>query len=545
MLPSKSNLQQMETHCSYIPYEQTGYFSKLIVDYLHNAQPLQSFYNFPPTLQGIKDSISQRKLFKHRQLLVDELQKQYNGLTLSGKASENIQLLLKENTFTVTTAHQPNIFTGPLYVVYKIFHTIKLAEELNEQIEDYSFVPVYFMGSEDADLEELNNITINQRKYVWQTKQTGAVGRMTVDKNLLRLINEIEGQLSVLPFGNELIQFFKGSYKEGDTIQQATLKLLNSLFGEYGLIVLIPDNPSLKKVFQPVVEKELKEQFSYRAVSGTTKKLGEHYKVQASGREINMFYLIDNKRERIELRDTKYEVQSLNKEWTQEEILKELDEHSERFSPNVILRGTLQETILPNIAFIGGGGELAYWLELKEVFKQADVPFPVLLLRNSFLVIEEKQNQTIKKLGLTEADIFNDEHALMKVIVDTNTNSKYALNGELKSFEDLYGILETRSANIDTTLTHHVEALKTKAIKKLVELEKKLLRAEKRKFAEQQIQIKKLKSILFPNNNLQERVENISGLYGLYGKNILDSIYHHSKGIEQQFAIMNLINIKK
>ena len=201
---------------------------------------------------------------------------------------------------------------------------------------------------------------------------------------------------------------------------------------------MIPDNAAFKKIFQPVIEKELTEQFSYKAVAETAKNLEEHYKVQASGREINLFYLIDDKRERIEVQNAKYEVRSLNKEWNEEEILKELDEHPERFSPNVILRGALQETILPNIAFIGGGGELAYWLELKEVFKQANVPYPVLLLRNSFLVIDEKQNQTIKKLGLKEADIFKDEHSLMKLIVDINTNSKYALNGELKSFEDLY-----------------------------------------------------------------------------------------------------------
>ncbi len=255
--------------------------------------------------------------------------------------------------------------------------------------------------------------------------------------------------------------------------------------------------------------------------------------------------MLDDKRERIEAADSKFRVESLKLEWTQNEIFKELDEHPERFSPNVILRGAMQETILPNIAFIGGGGELAYWLELKEVFQQAEVPYPVLLLRNSFLVVDGKQNQTIKKLGLKEADIFKDEHSLMKLIVDNNTNSKYALNGELKSFEDLYTILENRSAEIDVTLGHHIEALKTKAIKKLVELEKKLLRAEKRRFSEQQLQIQKIKSILFPGNNLQERVENISGLYSLYGKEIFNSIYHHSKGIQQEFAIIDLISTKK
>lgn len=530
----------METHCSYIPYEQTGYFSKLVIDYLNNAPQLQPFYNFQTTTEGIESSINQRKNFKYRNLLVDELRKQYKDLPVPEKVSANIQLLSKENTLTITTAHQPNIFTGPLYVVYKIFHAIKLAEELKQTLPQYNFIPVYFMGSEDADLDELNNITINQRKYVWQTKQTGAVGRMKVDKTLLQLINEIEGQISVLPFGDELIKIFREAYKEKDTIQYSTLKLLNSLFGEYGLVVLIPDNTEFKKIFQPVIKKEITQQFSFKAVTEATKLLEQHYKVQANGREINLFYLIDDKRDRIEVEDSTFKVESLKLEWSQEEILKELDEHPERFSPNVILRGAYQETILPNIAFIGGGGELAYWLELKEVFKQADVPYPVLLLRNSFLLIDEKQHQIIKKLGLKDEGIFKDEHALMKQIVDANTNSKYALNGELKNFEDLYAILENRSAEIDVTLSRHIEALKTKAIKKLVELEKKLLRAEKRKFSEQQMQLQKIKSNLFAGNSLQERAENFSGIYAQYGKELFASVYQHSQGLLQQFGILVL-----
>ena len=536
----------METHCNYIPYDKTGYFSKLVIDYLDDAPQLQQFYNLPPTIEGLQHSINQRKNFKHRKILVETLQKRYEGLSLHEKVNANLQSLLNENTFTVTTAHQPNIFTGPLYVVYKIFHAIKLAEELKQQFSQNDFVPVYFMGSEDADLDELNNITINQRKYVWQTKQTGAVGRMKVDKALLQLINEIEGQISVQPHGKKLIEIFRDAYKEKESIQQSTLKLLNSLFGEYGLIVLIPDDAAFKKIFQPVIKKELTEQFSYKAVNETAKRLEEHYKVQASGREINLFYLTDDKRERIEVADAReasskmYEVRSLNKAWSEDEILKELDEHPERFSPNVILRGAMQETILPNIAFIGGGGELAYWIELKEVFQQADVPYPVLLLRNSFLVMNEKQYQTIKKLGLTEADIFKEEHVLMKQIVDINTNSNYALNGELKSFEDLYTILENRSAEIDVTLKHHTEALKTKAIKKLVELEKKLLRAEKRKFSEQQQQIQKIKSLLFPGGSLQERVENVSGFYAEHNKEFLNSVYQHSKGLPQGFCVLVL-----
>lgn len=528
----------METHCSYIPYSQTGYFSNLIIDYLKNAPQLSQFYNLPPTYEGLQKSIKQQNNFKHRKVLVETLQKQYEGLTLHEKANANIVALLDEKTFTITTAHQPNIFAGPLYVVYKIFHAIKLAGELKEKFHDYNFVPVYFMGSEDADIEELNNISINGRKYVWETKQTGAVGRMKVDKAFIQLMNEIEGQISVLPYGKELMEIYRYSYEEKDTIQQSTLKLLNNLFGSYGLLVLIPDNAGFKKVFLPVMEKEIKEKFSHKAVAATAEKMKEYYKLQAAGREVNLFYLIDDKRERIEVDGLKFKVEHLKIEWAPDEILNELAEHPERFSPNVILRGVMQEAILPNIAFIGGGGELAYWLELKEVFQQAGIPYPVLFLRNSFLLINEKQQHVIKSLGLEARDIFMNEHELMKKIVSIHTNNKFSLNGKLDKFNDLYEQLNEQATSIDATLHAHVESLKTKSLKKIDELEKKMLRAEKKKFETQQGQIEKLHAQLFPKRNLQERIENFSGYYADYGINFFEKIFIFSKGAHQQFTIL-------
>ncbi|HEY2726481.1 MAG TPA: bacillithiol biosynthesis BshC, partial [Parafilimonas sp.] len=328
------------------------------------------------------------------------------------------------------------------------------------------------------------------------------------------------------------------SYKEKINIQQATLYLLNALFGEYGLVILIPDNAVFKKVFQPVIQKELTEQFSYKAVSDTTKKLSEHYKVQASGREINLFYLVDDKRERIEVRNTKYEVRSLNKEWNEEEILKELDEYPERFSPNVILRGALQETILPNIAFIGGGGELAYWLELKEVFYHVNIPYPMLILRNSFLFIEKRIADKINQLEFADIDLFKSEYDLITQFTKKHSSNKTSLNGEFYQTENLYNDISSFASKIDKTLVEHIGALKKKTVKGFVELEKKMLRAEKKKFAIEQQQIHKIKTALFPGDSLQERVENFSAFYSLYNKKFFDVILSYSKTFEQEFAVV-------
>lgn len=532
----------MKSNCQYISYGSTGFFSKIVADYVAQAATIKPFFKHDSGITGIRASVEARKQFPtNRTLLVEVLRKQYDGLALSSSQQQNLDHLIQDNTFTVTTAHQPNIFTGPLYFIYKILHTVKLAEELKTAMPENNFVPVYYMGSEDADLDELGFINLNGEKLVWNTKQTGAVGRMKVDKALIELMEKINGQIAVQENGKQLISLFRKCYSLNKTIQQATLELVNELFADFGVLVVIPDNSTLKKSFETVVEKELTEQFSYSIVEQTAKELAKNYKVQASGRELNLFYLIDDKRERIEVQDSKFKIQNLKLEFSKAEILDELKNYPERFSANVILRGVFQETILPNIAFIGGGGELAYWLELKNVFAAVNVPYPVLVLRNSFLLLHEKQLQQWKEMGFDVKDLFKEERTLLNEFVKKHSNNKLHLNGELQILEDFYMKVKSLTDSIDVTLSQHVEALQKRSFEKIQVLEKKILKAEKRKFSVQQQRIFKIKQQLFPDNSLQERTENVSMFYALYGKAFLQTIYKHSKGLEQQFGVITVL----
>ncbi|MES2005927.1 MAG: bacillithiol biosynthesis cysteine-adding enzyme BshC [Bacteroidota bacterium] len=529
----------MDQTATYLPYESTGYFSKIVSDYLSQSPSLQPFYQHSPDLAGLKASIAARQSFNTpRNILVEVLNEQYKGIAVSEKTKQHITALADTNTFTVTTAHQPNIFTGPLYFIYKIMHAIKLADELNTQLPEFKFVPVYYMGSEDADLDELGYVTVGGQKLVWETKQTGAVGRMKVDKALIKLIHAIHGQAGVLPFGKELNELLQRCYKEGKLVQQATLELVNALFGEYGLVVLVPDNAKLKTAFQPVVEKELSEGFSHKIVADTIAALGKNYKVQAGGRDINLFYLIDDKRERIEVDGTRYEVRTLGLSFSKEEIVLELNSHPERFSANVILRGAFQETVLPNIAFIGGGGELAYWLELKNVFAAVNIPYPVLLLRNSFLLIQKEQYAKWKQLGFTDLDLFMPELDLLNILVKRETEHQVSLANELEQAKTYYTHLRTLTDKIDKTLSEHLIALEKQALKKLTELEKKMLRAERFKYDVQQKQIGKLKAALFPNNSLQERTDNFSLYYATADNAWLQQLYSVSTGLNKGFGLV-------
>lgn len=515
----------------------------MVIDYLEQDEKLRPFYTHPVSLEGIKASIAARKqTHNHRQLLVDQLRKQYEGVALTPLQQENLTKLLHDNTFTITTAHQPNIFTGHLYFIYKILHTVKLADRLAEQLPDSQFVPFFYMGSEDADLEELGHINLNGEKLEWQTKQTGAVGRMLVDQELIKLIYRLAGELEVLEYGKELIEIFKTSYAIGTTIQQATFRLVNELFAEFGVLILIPDNANLKRPFNHIVKRELTEQFSHPLVEETGRQLGEHYKVQASGREVNLFYLIDDKRERIEKNSDGFQVSTLGLQWTMEEMLNELEEHPERFSANVILRGVFQEMILPNIAFIGGGGEIAYWLELKQVFEACAVPFPVLVVRNSFLLLNPWHIEQLRKLIFSIDEFFKPQLNLVNQLVKRESTFRLSLNEERDQMELVYNHLQQLTDAIDVTLSDYVSALKTKAAKTLDTLEKKILRAEKRKFEAQQRQIEKLKFQLFPNDSLQERVDNFAPYYAKHGKEWLKTVYNHSLGLEQEFGIISVVS---
>ncbi|MHA4811286.1 bacillithiol biosynthesis cysteine-adding enzyme BshC [Flavitalea flava] len=532
---SWSFMDWIPTHLS---YRHTGYFSRIITDYLDREPSLSPFYAHPVSLEGLRSAIEERRQSSvNRKALVTVLKEQYKMVESSSSVQVHIDSLLEESTFTVCTAHQPAIFTGSLYFIYKILHTIRLAESLSAEFPPFKFVPVFYMGSEDADLEELGKIYLDGEKLVWDTKQTGAVGRMK-PKGLEKILDRIEGEFSVLPYGNELIGLLKESYLGSPDIQTATFRLLNRLFADYGLIVLIADSPTLKREMIPVFEDDLFSQKPSELVAQTIGELSKQYKVQANPRPINLFYLKDDLRGRIERIGNEFKIHDSELSFDEAQIREELKNFPERFSPNVILRGLYQEKILPNIAFIGGGGETAYWMELKNLFAWYKVPFPVLVLRNSFLLVEKTWEDKLERIGLIPSDLFKPEEVLMNELVKRDSQQQLGLKEEITQAEDFYEKLKGIAGSVDPTLAQHVDALKAKALEPLRALEKKLLKAEKRKFGDHQRHIHQLKAALFPLSGLQERIDNFMPWYASRGKGFIKDLYRHSLTLEQEFVIL-------
>ena len=533
------NLQTMSQSSMHIPFSSTHVFSTLINDYLEGKGTALDFVQYAPNLEGYRAAIEGRK--KHpinRALLFEVLTKQYSNLPQEKAVNNQIALLKKETTFVVTTAHQPNLFTGPLYFFYKIIHAIQLAASLKATFPDYDFVPVYYMGSEDADLEEVGAFNLDHKKCQWVTKQTGAIGRMQVDDALLLLLKQLESYWSILPQGQKALEILKEAYQKGKTISEATLSFVHAFFGAKGLLVLQPDDAALKAAFIPVMEKELLTGFSHQAIQPTIAALSKDYHVQSEGRSINLFYLKDNLRARIEKQDKQYIVVDSAIQFTEAEIIAELNQYPERFSPNVILRGVFQETILPGVVFVGGGGELAYWMELKNLFQQVGVHYPLLQLRNSFLLMRQKQAEQWTAMEFEEQDLFKPIHDLEIAFVKKHASDALDLQDQMSHLTTLYTTIKNEVVKVDPTLGAHAENLAQQAKAKLHTLEKKMLRAERRKQAVDIQRIHRIKKELFPQDNLQEREAHFSKWVGHYDLSWIETIMEHSKGLESRFRII-------
>jgi bacillithiol synthase len=530
----------MPTDC--ISYQKSGYFSKLMNDYLDEKSNLKALYNRFPNLENFKGQLEEKSNNYNengkRQVLVDSLNKQYKDFEISESTSNNIHLLNKSNTFTITTGHQLNLFTGPLYFLYKIISTINLCEQLKREYPNQNFIPIYWMATEDHDFVEINHFWFKGRKVAWQKDSLGPVGRLSTE-GLETVYQQFSTELGLGENAAFLKNLFQKGYVKHSNLADATRFIANELFKEKGLVILDGDDANLKRVFIPYAKEELVNQTSSDEVLKTNELLSE-YKIQVNPREINLFYIEDNLRERIVFENNKYSVLNTNYSFTESEILIELENHPEKFSPNVILRPLFQEVILPNLAYIGGGGELAYWLELKSNFDANNVTFPMLLLRNSVLLVTEKQAQKADKLDLNWEDLFSNQQELFnrktKLLSDLTIDFSSQKEHLKKQFENLYVI----ASKTDKSFIGAVKAQETKQIKGLDNLEKRLLKAEKRVLIEKLERITSLQNELFPKQSLQERKANFSEYYLEFGQELIDKLFDNLNPLNQEFTIITL-----
>ncbi|SDI01402.1 bacillithiol biosynthesis cysteine-adding enzyme BshC [Chryseobacterium taeanense] len=499
-----------------ISFQDIESIPQLIKDFLN--QKIEGFEEYTFSLDHFKKQLHQKQnsfTSAQREILAEALEDQLSGLKFSLSQRQNLNDLKLQNTFTITTGHQLNLFSGPVFFVYKILQAIKTCSYLKEKFPEFNFVPVYWMASEDHDFAEINHFKTENNYYEINEKSGGAVGRIQITDTFF--ISEFEKEFKDFVFGTELILMLKEAYKAGNTLTEAIRILVNRLFSDFGLLMVDGDSKELKKQIKDTFKDELLnftlQKTSKEKVEFLTEKYG---KVQVNPREINLFYLTDT-RDRIDFYGNKYIIVDKNIQFTQEEILDELEKHPEKFSPNALMRPVYQETILPNLAYIGGNAEIMYWLELKDYFTEINLPFPILIPRNSMLFLKEKTLGKIEKLQLKIEDFFKNFTAITNAKILDNNEILSLLQDKENKLIHQFSELKKAAETTEKSFGNMVKAEEIRQLKSFKRMKKRLLHAEKIKQNELLERLENLFLEVHPSKNWQERVYNFSVFFADHG----------------------------
>lgn len=509
-------------------------------DKLYQTRPelFSDFINFLPDHHGLQSAINLRNKFPvDRLLLKNVFQSQYNHKPLSNAQQKNIDNISDTNTYTVVTAHQPVLFGGPIYYISKIMSVIRLAQILNEKESDHHIIPVFINGAEDHDFKEINHCHLFNHKIEWDRKSQGPAGRLDLN-GIEECLNNFYQLLGNNENADKIKSIMSQALLEATSYKTFVSNFLNALFASYGLLILDMDDARLKKAFMPIMLKELNERPSEALIKETQERLAnKNFKPQAYPREINIFYMEDNLRERFTIEGDTFKVVNTSLEFTKAEIEKLAEQHPEKFSPNVNLRPMYQEWILPNIAYIGGGGELAYWLERKSQFEYFGVFLPVLIRRNSLMFINKTHGKLIDKLSLRSAQLFESEDQIIVDFLQTNTNFDIKLEDEIAQITKLLTTITEKAEQADSTLKGLAEAEKNRILRQLENIENRILRSLKKQEETKISQIRSLKSKLFPNHGLQERYDSFFQYYVQYEGDLVKDLLEYANPLERDFLV--------
>jgi bacillithiol biosynthesis cysteine-adding enzyme BshC len=485
-----------------IPVQQTNLVPEIVKDYLNQKSELKSFYSYPNQLNQYEYLKKSKANFapERRVLLQTHLLNQYQnaGIDLNKHTNkavhDNIQSLLADKTYTVCTGHQLVLFGGPLFTTYKILSTIKLAKELSKAKPNEPVIPIFWLATEDHDFEEIQSAHIAGKTLTLNlAHQSEPVGEMVL-QGIEKLIDELASCLPSNAIADVFLKQVKAAYQNGFTLAKSSIRFYHELFAEFGLVILDANAKCLKETLIPVIKNDLLNQIHFEAQKASDAILSKQYRLQINARPFNFFYL-NQDGERFLIQQTKnkqFILSSKGDLFSEKEIIELIENSTERFSPNVNLRPLYQEMILPNLAYIGGPSEIAYWLQLKSIFELNQVQFPILVLRQMQAIVDANFTQATAKLKL------KPEHFLLS---EAQLEQLFYLHSDLLGIEKQIAIIEQNWQDIyEASLKVNDEMAKTILQAKLLDrkdlksIQKQYILQRKNKLAHQFEKVKKQRS---------------------------------------------------
>ena len=541
----------------YISFSDIPKHQNLFLDYLYEFQNVQEFYennfrskeDYISLFKKISQSKSKRE-FDLSGLLKDQYADSAN---VSSKTLRNIELLNNHKTIAILTGQQLGILGGPLYTIAKILTTIRLANQFSERYDEFKFVPVFWLEGDDHDFNEVRSINIfdieNQilnigyKEEISDDDAKQSIGGILFDESLNEFFTKLEGSLRETEFKPELLSRLKEYYKVGKSFKQSFKDLLMWLFDEYGLVIFDPQDPKIKSILKPIFKKEVND-FSIHTqkLIQTSARLEELYHAQVKVKPVNLFYHTDDGRFSIEPVDDIFKLRRKRKQFTKDEILAEIENAPERFSPNVLLRPICQDYIFPTGFYVAGPSEISYFAQVTPLYNFYNIVTPIVYPRASFTLLEKNVAAALDKYDLSMNDIFLGFDELKeKVIAELSENNiENVFHESENDIELIFDKLKENLFAIDKTLVDSSGKTKEKILSAINELKTKAVKAQENKHETTIRQLTRISNLLYPNGNLQEREINFTYFYNKYGRELIRKLYDEISVSEFEHQIITL-----
>lgn len=495
-----------------MPLANSGLLSPLMHALALRDERLLKLLGKVPDASGWASAARSRKGFPGFPALVGAaIRRQHAGIELTPAQVRNVQDLEEGRAFTVTTGHQLSVLGGPLFFFIKLAQVVRLARYAEEMMPNSRVVPVFWMATEDHDLEEITRFRFYGQDLSMAVPEggLGAVGRLDA-----AVVAPLREALSAFRDVDEVLALWDRHYVPGRTLSQATRSLVQEVAGAEGLLILDADDATLKACFVPWMQRELQNQESHKEVEAATRELAElgflpSGKGQVTPRPINLFYLEEQRRTRIVPSEAGFALADGRKLWSAAEMAAELAAHPDRFSPNVVLRPLYQEVLLPNLAYVGGPGELSYWLQLPRLFSKMDVPMPLLVLRNSLVWQDAGAMNRWRKLGLDEWDWLSSEAVLQDKLLERAAVPDDDFASADQTLEALLSDLQRRLSGADASLGPWAEAEATRIRQQVHQMKARYKKVRKATQDQALLHIRKVQQKWLPDGILHERIDNL------------------------------------
>jgi bacillithiol biosynthesis cysteine-adding enzyme BshC len=537
-------------------YSKLPNFSKLFLEYVsgdeESFKKLKPFFNehfrnneeFFKVIDAKIHNYNTNRYFD-KDLLIEILKRQNMGFGGNDKTATNIELLKREDTFAVVTGQQVGLYSGNMYTIYKTITTIKLAENLSARFPQFKFVPVFWLESDDHDLEESNHIhVINKQNELVRVgfenptaegeeetpkRSAAPVGSIKFDESIESINNRLLESLMETDYKSEIAEKINKFYSKGNDFKTAFAEFMNWIFSDHGLVFVDPNDKEIKKLLTPVFEKELNTSPRLcEAVIDSSAELEKNYDLQVKPKVINLFFLHNNNRLLIEPRENdRFALKNSKRRFEHDELLNILFESPELFSPNVVLRPICQDYLLPTVAYVGGPSEISYFAQLKPAYNHYDLTMPVIFPRASLTILENKITKFIKNYNINFEEIFDHKALVTKVV---NKLSEVKVDDEISKVQDelnkAFYELKNMTARVDQTLLNGVDTMKERVNQNLEQFKGKLINAQAKKSDVATTQIDKVVNNIYPQHNLQERVINILYFLNKYGDQFIKRLFN-------------------